>query len=176
MSDFDINSHLQNIGFGRGGGKSASKDKANEETSLDNMAEAVAHQGVNVAELAGLDLQELGSAGIQRALGGDVEGFGGKMIMPSALPDSQGGFIARLLHAIFIKNRDITDHTQGVSSDGNIEGGPIDGGFSGGDFSALAGVPGSYGDFDWSPASRGDLGTFSPPNVGDAGTPIYIER
>jgi hypothetical protein len=175
MADFDINSHLQQMGFGRGGGKSAGKDGTNEDTIIDPVIEGAAKNVTGLTHLAGLDLNEFGKTGIQSGL--ESEGIAGKMITPSALPDIQGGFIARLLHAVFLKNRDITDHTQGVSGGANIEGGSGGEGFSGGaDFSSLVGNAGSMGDFDWAPASRGDLGNYSPPNVGDAGGAIVIDR
>jgi len=183
MSDGpQIDIGAQNFARGIGGGpRSASKDKTNEETSLDNAAEAVAHQGVNVAELAGLDLQELGSAGIQRALGGDVEGFGSKMIMPSVLPDSQGGFIARLLHAIFIKNRDITDHTQGVGTDGIAGGegfasGGIDAASGGGnDFFDSSGFSSAASNFSSFISDFMDFGSGNFSALGGLSSPAFID-
>lgn len=179
MSDFNINSHLNNMGFGRGKQDNAS-DGTNEKSTIDALFDNAGKQTYTGAKLTGLpvNLTNVGEVGLQKTFGGDSEGITGKMIMPSIFPDMQGGFLAKLLHSIFVKNREITDLTAGVGGDasgsGSASGGDSGGSdFSGGGFAdyntaTLGAVvnPASFPDYDFIPVSRADLGNFSPPAVG----------
>jgi hypothetical protein len=177
----DIFNQLNNMGFGRGKQDNAS-DGTNEKNIVDALV--VDPSGKTLysgAKLAGVpvNLSNVFEVGLQKAVGGDSEGITGKMIMPSF--DSHGGFFAKLFHAVFVKNREITDHTAGVGGDASGSG--SDGGGSsssgGGDFgdggsfsdysSASLGSfvsPSSFPDYDFIPISAADLGNFSPPVVG----------
>ncbi len=172
MSD-NIFQQLNNMGFGRGK-QDAASDGTNEKSTMDAVFDNSGKQTYTVAKLTGvpLNLNNVGEVGLQKAMGGDSEGLAGKMIMPSLMPDAQGGFIAKLLHSIFIKNREITDHTSGAGGDasGSGSGG---GDFGGGGFSDyntanMGGMvnPSNFPDYDFIPISRAELGSFSPPAVG----------
>ena len=177
MSD-SIFQQLNNMGFGRGKQDNAS-DGTNEKSSIDLILDSSAgKQTYTVAKLTGapINLSNVGEVGLQKAIGGESEGITGKMIMPSFLPDAQGGFFAKLLHSIFIKNREITDHTSGVTGESSSSGGGGDysgggdfgGGFADYNTASLGGMvnPSSFPDYDFIPVSRADLGNFSPPAVG----------
>lgn len=188
MSDFNILDHLRQAGFGHGSSqKSQSSDKTNEEDTLNHLLDAAGHNAAGQLEHLHLDLSKLGTTGLQAALGGDVEGIAGKTIMPSILPDTQGGFLARLLHSIFIKNREITDHTGGTG--GSSGSGDYSGGGGGGGSGDYGGGGGSGGDFsnhamhhphfeefinptpsfDWSAISWASLGALPRPSTPDVG-------
>ncbi len=180
MSD-NIFQQLNNMGFGRGKQDNAS-DGTNEKSTIDAIFDNSGKQTYTAAKITGvpLNLNNVGEVGLQKAIGGESEGITGKMIMPSFLPDMQGGFLAKLLHSIFVKNREITDHTAGVGGDASGSGGNSGGGdfASGGDFggggfadyntASLGSMvsPSNFPDYDFIPVSRADLGNFSPPVVG----------
>lgn len=106
-------------------------DGTNEKGILDFVVDAAAAKGPGLlTKLTGApDMTQLGQTSV--TTGFDSEGFTGKT-PPSLLTgaDLQGGFLARLLHAVFIKNREITDHTQYINASG--EGGSGGGGDGGG--------------------------------------------
>lgn len=205
MADFNIFDHLsrQGGGFGGGAAKAGPDDGTNEKDIVDGVIMGGADKSPgNVAKLSGIpvNLNDLGTTGIQKALGGDTEGIAGKMIVQGGvLSDAPGGFLAKLLHSIFIKNREITDHTQGVGGDGgNFADGGSGGGFSDGggdfgggsgnfaggngfsdnDFIAMGGnfgdfvSPSSFPDYPYTQVSAASLGEFSPPQVGDRGAAV----
>lgn len=174
--------------FARGIGASTGKTKTDDYVNAENAAgEHVKASLDKAGEALGLTVPVAGKAislifsGNSAASGLESEGIAGKMIMPSFMPDAQGGFLARLLHSVFIKNREVTDHTAGVGGSGDYTGGSSGGGdYTGGD--AFAG--GSFSDsrapdfsqfasrsesFDWSPVSLASLGALPRPAVPDMG-------
>ena len=111
-----------------------SQGKGDDSTNTDDTLQAAFKSSgkavYNMAKLVDLpiNLSGLGETSVTQPL--DSEGMSGKSI-PSMIGSigSQGGFLAKLLTDIFIKNRDITDHTGGVGGTPHGDGG---GGSSGG--------------------------------------------
>jgi hypothetical protein len=186
MADFNIFDHLSRQGGGFGG--SAAKTGPSDGTNEKDIVDGVVLSGVEkspgtVAKLTGIpvNLNEFGQVGLQKAIGGDTEGLAGKMILQGGLlSDAPGGFLAKLLHDIFIKNREVTDHTGGVSGSDSGGGGGGDFSSGGGDFSGdFIGAQSSnmnFGDFasasssyDWSDVSWASLGSLPRPTLPDMG-------
>jgi hypothetical protein len=185
MADFNIFDHLGRQGGAFGGGSGQSKGAPSDGTNEKDTIDGLIMGGMDktpgtVAKLTGvpIDFSNALNTGVQRALGGDTEGFAGKMILQGGiLQGPQGGFLARLLHDIFLKNRDITDHTQmhmqgSAATDGG-GGGDFSGG-GGGDFLGASSSNMNFGDFvsqassfDWSEISMASLGGLPRPTLPD---------
>ena len=185
MADFNIFDHLSRQGGGFGGGgasKGPASDGTNEKDTIEGLIIGSTDKAPGtIAKLSGVmvDLNELGQSGLQKSIGGDTEGITGKMILQGGLlSDAPGGFLARLLHSIFIKNREITDHTGGVGGDMAGGGGDYSGG--GGDYSGdfigaqasnmnLGEFASPSSSYDWSDVSWASLGALPRPALPDAG-------
>ncbi|MGE0754639.1 MAG: hypothetical protein AB7L92_05715, partial [Alphaproteobacteria bacterium] len=187
MSDFNIFSHLNTMGFGRGGPQAGPSDPANEKESAQIVVDAAGEKAASVAtKMLGVpNLSQLGQVGINKQF--ESEGIAGKSILPtSILPDARGGFLVNLFHTIFIKNREITDHTRyinegGTAADSGSSGGGDGGGGGGGDvftgggssFSDyntmdMGGIvsPSDFPTYSMSSVAMADLGNFAPPSFG----------
>jgi hypothetical protein len=118
--DIGAQNFARGIGGGAGAGPSESKDPANEESQFDYTFTAIADKVAGFLEHFGIDFGQLGKVSVSKAVGGDTEGLHEKKIMPGGggiLPNAPGGFLARLVTAIGLKNLlDIKDGTVGVSS------------------------------------------------------------
>lgn len=116
---------------GSQGGKN--DDAVNSEDTLQALVKSSGKATYTMARIIDLpiNLSGLGETSITQPL--DSEGIAGKTL-PGIIGhmSSQGGFLAKLLHDIFIKNRDITDHTAGINSDGSGSTGGGGGDFAGG--------------------------------------------
>ena len=184
MADFNVFNHLNNMGFGQGK-QAQAQDPTNEKDTIQAIIDEAGKPLYTGAKLTGLhvNITDVGQVGINKQF--ESEGLTGKMIMQSIAPDAQGGFLAKLLHAIFIKNREITDHTGGTGGGGeggafgSGGGGAAGGGDFGGDMAGGGGFsdfntmnfgsfvsPPDYPSYSYSAISMADLGTFSPPAVG----------
>ena len=183
MADFNIFEHLGRQGgaFGGQSKQSAASDGTNEKSTVDSLVDGAGKTTYTAAKLLNLpvNVTEFGQHGLQKAFGGDTEGITGKMVMPGVLQNLGGGFLAKLLYDIFIKNREITDHTGGggSASGGDFASGTGSGGgdFSGSnalqmpDFSDFATPTNS---FDWSPVALASLGGLPRPPLPDMGPSV----
>lgn len=173
MSD-NIFQQLNNMRFGQGKQDPAA-DSTNEKTTFDALFDQSGNHLYTAAKIgvAPIKLNNVFEVGLTKQL--DSEGIAGKNII-SLLQDAHGGFWAKLLHAIFIKNREITDHTAGVGGEGSGDAGNWGGGGSadsGGsfadyntaDFGSFVSQP-DFPSFDYIPIAAADLGSFSPPSFG----------
>jgi hypothetical protein len=127
---FDINV-LQQMGFGRGPGDAKDQgDGTNEKDIVQGLVIGGTDKASGtITKFFGANFSQFGQVSLTQPF--DSEGFGGKTI-PGLFDkmNMQGGFLVKLLHDIFIKNREITDHTAGVgSADASGSGG---GGFDSG--------------------------------------------
>lgn len=175
MADFNIFDHISRAGLGQQK-STPTNDGTNEKSTVDALLENSGKATDIGAKITGIpiNITELGQHGLQKAIGGDTEGLTGKMIMPSFLPDAQGGFLARLLHDIFVKNREVTDHTGGTG--GDATGGGSDMMSGGGGFADFNMQSANFGDFaapsnsyDWSDISLASLGNLPRPALPDMG-------
>lgn len=168
------------MGFGRGGGKSKTDDYVNEE-DISAHVKASVDKGVDGLSLSVPIIGKMISiifSGNSAVAGLENEGIAGKMIIPSVLPEAQGGLLARILSQLG-KNKQITDQTGGAGGEGGggggggFAGGGGGGDFAGGGFSDYSFQ--SFGDagfsqlasrsesFDWSPVAWASLGGLSSP-------------
>lgn len=172
--------HARGItGGGTGQGKTKTDDYANAENALGEHAKASVDKA---GEAAGLTIPVVGKAisllfsGNSATAGLESEGLSGKMIMPSVLPDAQGGFLARLL-AILGKGRDITDLTAGTGGDAGGGGAFSDGGMAsgGGDFSDLPNFSDASAQFSANASDMLDFGSGNFSALGGLSSPLPIE-
>ncbi len=177
MSDFNIFDHISRAGLGQQK-STPTNDGTNEKSTIDALAENSGKATDIGAKITGIPINvtELGQHGLQKAIGGDTEGLTGKMIMPSFMPDAQGGFLARLLYDIFVKNREVTDQTGGTGGDTTGGGGGGDMMSGSGGFSDFNTQSANFGDFaapsssyDWSSVSWESLGALPRPALPDMG-------
>ena len=109
-------------------------DSTNSEDTLQAAFKSSGKAVYNMAKLVAvpINLSGLGETSITQPL--DSEGMSGKSI-PSMISSigSNGGMLAKLLTDIFIKNRDISDHTGGVGGNPHGDGGGGGGGGGGAD-------------------------------------------
>jgi hypothetical protein len=137
---FDINQHLAQAGFGRGGpGAGADEFKANEDESAQiivsgmNKSLYTAIKLVGAIPIVGQFLSMLLPANpgtVSLFAGMEAEGLAGKQIRVGS-GGPQGGVLAKIAGEL-MKNSAITDHTAGVGMGGDGGGGGGGGGDSGG--------------------------------------------
>lgn len=157
-------------------------DGTNSEDMLQSLAKAggekVASTAAKLGATFGVNLSSVGSVSVTQPI--DSEGLSGKTI-PSLMSSvsTNGGFLVKLLHDVFVKNREVTDHTTGVGGGEQIAAASGGSGFeggssfaSGGDFSSMV-SPASFPDYPMSSMSMASLGTFSSPSVG-TGQPMDV--
>ena len=137
-----------------------SQGKGDDSTNSDDVLQAVikgsgkaTYTMAKIVDLP-INLSGLGETSITAQI--DSEGISGKSI-PSMISSlgPQGGFLAKLLSDIFIKNREVTDQTGGVG--GNPHSG--EGGSGGGDGGG-GGGGGGGGDYGGGNASSGGISHF----------------
>lgn len=124
MADFNINDHLSRIGFGQGStGKTKTDDYVNGDNAAGDHVKAAidkAADGVKVSIPVAGKLALIFS-GNSALTGLESEGWAGKMIMPSALPDMQGGVLAQIAKTL-MKNGVVVSQADGVGGDPRGEG------------------------------------------------------
>ena len=172
-------------GGGGGGGAAQAKDPTNEQLGTHDTKRMVYNvTGVLTGEALPFNIATaLENGGMQQGL--ETEGIAGKTIASLAdSMNSRGGVLAKIAHDIFLKNREITDHTQGVGGNvqgegggaaaaGGSDGAPIaapSGGSDGGDHiqigPVMASVAGTMA--NESMANLGELRPLPTPNLGQS--------
>ena len=151
-----------------GGPKGAADDSVNNKDALQAIFEASDKTATYyLAKIGGLPVNLSGVGSTSALAQFESEGLSGKML-PSMFQNlgTQGGFLAKLMHDIFVKNREITDHTTGVGGDASGSGGSGgggDGGGGGGDW----GSGGSISHFDGGGADYVPVTVSALPTGGD---------
>lgn len=166
MADFDIMSHLNNIGFGKGGGggggASGGDGIANEKESPEIIIKGLDKTAGTVAKLVGsaapipINFGEVSMfAGLETSQGTDIAS---KSINPAAGNFSlRGGTLYNMIFAPLIKNGAINDLTSGVGGGGFMDsGGFISAASDFGSYISAAMDMGGSGNF-------GDLGSLPSP-------------
>ncbi|MDE3060225.1 MAG: hypothetical protein KGJ06_04375 [Pseudomonadota bacterium] len=160
------------------GGESSVNAKTTVEGAIDEGAPKAMGAVTKMAIAA--NLSEFGQVSLTKPV--DTEGVQGKNI-PSMFEslNTKGGVLAKFLHDIFVKNRDVTDHTGMHFGSGSGAG---DGGSSsgGGDYSdyAPASIASAFnqmasdigGPFEWSPVAMASLGGLPRPALPDMGESV----
>ena len=192
MTGFDINQHLQQMGFGRGGGgggEGASKEISVNEDEISKILEVAPNKiPSTVAKLSeGIPFIGWLLAMLIPTNAGEVgllpesQGIAGKTINPGK-GGLQGGVIAAGLTPIIAKGGKITDQTGGTGGGGGDGGGGGGGGGGGSQnfesFAASSGMgetfiaAGGGNHFEWRPEAMESLGFLRPsatPSMGGQG-------